>query len=247
MKRERLDQLLVERGLAESRTRAQALVLAGEVFSGEKRLDKPGTPLDPAIPLEVRSRQPAWVSRGALKLLHGLEHFGIDPTDRVALDVGASTGGFTEVLLAKGARRVYAVDVGYGQLHAKLRHDPRVVVLERLNARYLEREHVPEAPSLVVCDASFIALHQVVDRALDLAAPGAELIALIKPQFEVGRGEVGKGGVVREAAQHRRVCEAVAAWLREAKGWEVRGVTPSPVLGPKGNREFLIAASKPAN
>ncbi|MFW5832996.1 MAG: TlyA family RNA methyltransferase [Pseudomonadota bacterium] len=246
MKRERLDQLLVERGLAENRTRAQALVLAGEVFSGEKRLDKPGTPLDPALPLEVRSRQPAWVSRGALKLLHGLDHFGIDPTDRVALDVGASTGGFTEVLLKKGAKRVYAVDVGYGQLHVKLRHDPRVVVLERLNARYLEREHVPEAPSLVVCDASFIALHQVLDRALDLAAPGAEVVALIKPQFEVGRGEVGKGGVVRDAAQHRRVCEAVATWLREAKGWEVRGVTPSPVLGPKGNREFLIAATKPA-
>ncbi|MFW5680658.1 MAG: TlyA family RNA methyltransferase [Pseudomonadota bacterium] len=246
MKRERLDQLLVERGLAENRTRAQALVLAGEVFSGEKRLDKPGTPLDPALPLEVRSRQPAWVSRGALKLLHGLDHFGIDPTDRVALDVGASTGGFTEVLLKKGAKRVYAVDVGYGQLHVKLRHDPRVVVLERLNARYLEREHVPEAPSLVVCDASFIALHQVLDRALDLAAPGAEVVALIKPQFEVGRGEVGKGGVVRDAAQHRQVCESVAAWLDEAKGWEVRGVTPSPVLGPKGNREFLIAATKPA-
>jgi 23S rRNA (cytidine1920-2'-O)/16S rRNA (cytidine1409-2'-O)-methyltransferase len=245
VKRCRLDQLLVERGLAESRTRAQALVLAGEVFSGERRLEKPGTPLDPAIPLEVRSRQPAWVSRGALKLLHGLERFAIDPCGKVALDLGASTGGFTEVLLAKGAVRVYAVDVGYGQLHEKLRHDPRVVALERRNARYLTAEDIPEPPGIVVCDASFIALHQVLPAALGLAAPGACLVALIKPQFEVGKGEVGKGGVVRDATQHKAVCEKVEAWLGQECRWTVLGVTPSPILGPKGNREFLIAARKP--
>ncbi len=245
MKRERLDQLLVERGLADSRTRAQAMVLAGEVYSGERRLEKPGTALDPTTPLEVRSRQPAWVSRGAFKLLHGLDHFAVDPTGSIALDVGASTGGFTEVLLARGAARVYAVDVGYGQLHAKLRADPRVVVLERTNARYLTAEAVPEAPTLVVCDASFIALRQVLPAALALAAPGASLIALIKPQFEVGRGAVGKGGVVRDPVQHRDVCQAVEAWLADEAGCQVLGVTPSPILGPKGNREFLIAATKP--
>ncbi len=242
MKRERLDQLLVERGLAESRTRAQALVLAGEVFSGERRLDKPGTALDPATPLEVRSRQPAWVSRGAYKLLHALDHFGIDPAGAVALDVGASTGGFSEVLLARGAAKVYAVDVGYGQLHEKLRRDPRVVAMERVNARYLEQ--LPEAPDLVVCDASFIALHQILPAALRLATDDATLIALVKPQFEVGKGEVGKGGVVRDAGQHRRVCDAVEHWLAEEMGWRVLGVTPSPILGPKGNREFLIAATR---
>ncbi|TVQ28968.1 MAG: TlyA family RNA methyltransferase [Geminicoccaceae bacterium] len=244
MKRERVDQLLVERGLAESRSRAQALVLAGEVFSGERRLDKPGTAIDRSLPLEVRRRNPAWVSRGALKLLHGLNHFALDPTGAVALDVGASTGGFTEVLLARGVARVYAVDVGYGQLHPSLRNDPRVVVKERTNARYLDATVVPEAPSLVVSDASFIALRQVLPAALRLAAPGGHLIALIKPQFEVGKGEVGKGGVVRDPAQHARVCAAVAAWLEDEAGWQVLGVTPSPITGPKGNREFLIAAVK---
>lgn len=245
MKRERLDQMLVQRGLAESRSRAQALVLAGAVWSGDRRLDKPGTPLDPATPLEVRSRQPAWVSRGALKLLAALDHFGLDVAGSIALDVGASTGGFTDVLLTRGATTVYAVDVGYGQLHEKLRCDPRVVVLERTNARYLTAEQVPQPPEVIVCDASFIALHQVLAAALDLAAPGALLVALIKPQFEVGKGEVGKGGVVRDPAQHARVCGEVRAWL-EGRRWRVRGIVPSPILGPKGNREFLVAADGPA-
>ena len=220
------------------------MVLAGEVFTGERRLEKPGTAIAHDLPLEIRARTGAWVSRGALKLIHGLDHFAIDPTDATALDVGASTGGFTEVLLARGARRVYAVDVGHGQLHQKLRHDPRVVVLERVNARFLTAAEVPEPPDLVVCDASFISLTQVLPPGLALAAPAARLVALIKPQFEVGRGEVGKGGVVRDPALHEVVCARIAQWLDDEPGWRVLGLTPSPVTGPKGNREFLIAARR---
>ena len=240
----RLDQLLVDRGLAESRSRAQAMVLAGEVFTGERRLDKPGQPVALELAVEVRRRTGAWVSRGALKLIAALDHFGLDPEGAVALDVGASTGGFTEVLLARGARRVYAVDVGYGQLHARLREDPRVVVRERTNARQLSRDHVPEPVDLVVCDASFISLTLVLPPALALARPGAALVALIKPQFEAGRGEVGKGGVVRDPAVHEAVCARIRAWLEDEMGWTVAGVAPSPITGPKGNREFLVVARK---
>jgi 23S rRNA (cytidine1920-2'-O)/16S rRNA (cytidine1409-2'-O)-methyltransferase len=239
----RLDTLLVERELADSRAKAQALVLAGAVWSGERRLDKPGTVYAEDIPLELRGRDHPWVSRGGVKLAHALDHFGIDPTGLVALDIGASTGGFTDVLLTCGAKRVYAVDVGHGQLAWKLRNDPRVIVLERVNARHLTREHVPEALDLIVCDASFIGLETVLPAALALAAGNVRLVALIKPQFEVGPARVGKGGVVRDPALHREVCDRIAKWLG-ARGWHVEGVTESPIRGPEGNVEFLIAARR---
>ncbi len=240
----RLDQALVARGLAESRARAQALVMAGLVYSGETRLDKPGSPIADDVALEVRGRDHPWVSRGGIKLAHALDVFGIDPAGLVCLDVGASTGGFTDVLLARGARKVYAVDVGRGQLAWKLRNDDRVVCLEGVNARYLTADEVPEPPALVVCDASFIGLETVLPAALDLAAPGAVLVALIKPQFEAGRGQVGKGGVVRDPAVHRAVVERIAAWLGARPGWTVEGTGESPITGPEGNREFLISARK---
>lgn len=238
----RADLALVERGLADSRARAQALIMAGAVFSGERRVAKPGETLAADAPLEVRAPDHPWVSRGGLKLAHGLDVFGIDPAGLVALDIGASSGGFTDVLLAHGAARVHAVDVGHGQLAWKLRQDPRVVVLEKTNARYLTATDIPGPVDLIVCDASFIGLGTVLPAALALAAPGARLVALIKPQFEVGREHVGKGGVVRDAALHRQVCDDIAAWLDGLPGWRVLGVSESPVTGPKGNREFLIAA-----
>ena len=242
--RQRLDQILVDRGLAPTRAKAQALVLAGTVFSAETRLDKPGTSYPNDTSIEVRENGPRWVSRGAGKLIAGLDAFDIDPAGATALDVGASTGGFTEVLLARGAAKVYAVDVGYGQLDLKLRGDPRVVVMERTNARRLTRADVPDPIGLVVCDASFISLKTVLPAALDLTAPGSRLVALIKPQFEAGRGEVGKGGVVRDPNVHARVQAEIRAWLGERPGWRVLGTVPSPVIGPKGNREFLIGAVK---
>ena len=245
--KQRLDLLLVERGLAESRAKAQALIMAGLVFSGEARLDKPGSTLGADAPLEVRGSPHPWVSRGGVKLAHGLDHFRIDPAGMAALDVGASTGGFTDVLLTRGARRVFAVDVGHGQLAWKLRQDPRVVVLERTNARRLTAAEIPEPPDLVVCDASFIGLETVLPASLALARPGAHLIALIKPQFEVGRARVGKGGVVRDPALHQEVCERVARWLENEIGWQIGGLTESPILGPEGNKEFLIHARRPSS
>ncbi|HWK48068.1 MAG TPA: TlyA family RNA methyltransferase [Stellaceae bacterium] len=239
--KERLDQLLVDRGLVESRGRAQALIIAGQVMSGTRRLDKPGLRIALDTPLDLKGQDHPWVSRGGLKLAHGLDQFDIDPTGVTALDVGASTGGFTDVLLTRGAAKVYAVDVGHGQLAWKLRQDGRVVVLERTNARHLTRAEIPDAPSLVVCDASFIGLETILPAALDLAAPGAVLLALIKPQFEVGRGRVGKGGVVRDPALHEEVCERIRAWLAARPGWSVLGIAESPILGPEGNKEFLIA------
>ncbi len=242
--KERADVMLVGRGLAESRARAQALILAGQVFSGERRIEKAGVELAFDAPLSVRGRAHPWVSRGGLKLEKGLDHFGIDPKDRICLDIGAGTGGFTDVLLARGAAKVYAVDVGQGQLAWKLRQDPRVVVLERTNARRLGRTQVPEPPALIVCDASFIGLETLLPAPLALAAPKAELIALIKPQFEVGKGRVGKKGVVRDPALHAEVCARIEAWLAGLPGWSVLGLTESPILGPEGNKEFLIAARK---
>lgn len=243
MAKARADQLLVERGLAESRARAQALILGGHVFSGEKRVDKAGQAMADDAPLEVRGRDHPWVSRGGIKLAHGLEHFGWDVSDAVAMDVGSSTGGFTDVLLTRGAARVYAVDSGTNQLAWKLRQDPRVVVLEQTSARILTADHIPEAIDLFVCDASFIGLAKVLERPLSFAAPEARLLALIKPQFEAGRDEVGKGGVVRDPAVHARVCSEVSAWL-EARGWQVEGIAQSPITGPEGNVEFLVAASR---
>jgi 23S rRNA (cytidine1920-2'-O)/16S rRNA (cytidine1409-2'-O)-methyltransferase len=240
--RPRLDQALVDRGLAESRSQAQALVMAGKVFSGSQRLDKPGHRIAEDQPIEVRGPPHPWVSRGGLKLAHGLSHFEIDAEGCTALDVGASTGGFTDVLLSEGAAHVYAVDVGRGQLAWKLRQDARVTVLEGVNARYLTNDQVPEPIDLVVCDASFIGLELALPAALALARPGAHLIALIKPQFEVGKGRVGKGGVVRDPALHEEVKTRIRAWLGETMGWRVLGVTESPIRGPEGNVEFLIAA-----
>jgi len=239
--RTRADAALVARGLAPTRAKAQALILAGEVFSGERRVEKAGEQVAPDAPLSVREKLP-WVSRGGLKLDHALAHFAIDVTGADCLDVGASTGGFTDVLLARGAKHVIAVDVGHGQLAWKLRQDDRVSVLERTNARYLTRAQVPDPVDVIVCDASFIGLETLLPAALALAAPGAVLIALIKPQFEVGKGRVGKGGVVRDPALHRDVCDRISAWLDGLPGWSVAGLTESPIRGPGGNVEFLVAA-----
>jgi len=241
----RADQALVDRGLVETRSKAQALIMAGVVFSEERRIEKPGQQITAETPLEVRGQDHPWVSRGGLKLEKGLKAFSIDPGGMIALDVGSSTGGFTDVLLQGGAKRVYAVDVGRGQLHWKLRTDDRVVVLESTNARNLTRDLVPDTVDIVVCDASFIGLEKVLPAALDLARPGAWLVALIKPQFQVGKGEVGKGGVVRDPELHKRVCADVAAWLAGEAGWIVDGIVESPITGPQGNVEFLIGAHKP--
>jgi len=240
----RLDQLLVDRGLVESKSRAQALIMAGLVYSGEKRLDKPGLSLAEDIEIDVRGQDHPWVSRGGLKLAKAIESFPIDPAGKIAIDVGASTGGFTDVLIQNGAARVYAVDVGQGQLAWKLRQDPRVVVLEKTNARHLTAEQIPDPIDLVVCDASFIGLEIVLPAALALTKPQAWLAALIKPQFEVGKGRVGKGGVVREPELHKEVCDRIEAWVGALPGWTVRGIVESPIKGPEGNIEFLIAAEK---
>jgi 23S rRNA (cytidine1920-2'-O)/16S rRNA (cytidine1409-2'-O)-methyltransferase len=242
--KKRADLLLVERGLAESRSRAAALILAGKVFSGERRIDKAGDMLAEETPLDLRGQDHPWVSRGGLKLVHALDHFAIDPAGRICLDVGASTGGFTDVLLARGASKVYAVDVGRGQIAWKLRQDPRVELLEGVNARHLTRAQIAEAPSLIVCDASFIGLATVLAAPLALAAEAAELVALIKPQFEVGRAGVGKGGIVRDPALREAACARVVEWLGQQPGWQVRGIVESPITGAEGNVEFLMAARR---
>ncbi len=244
-KKRRVDQLLVDRGLADSRQRAQAMIMAGQVFSDTRRIDKPGTTLATDAPLKLKGEDHPWVSRGGLKLAPLVEAGWIDPAGAVALDVGASTGGFTDVLLQHGAKRVYAVDVGHGQLAWKLRQDDRVVVLERTNARHLTAGQVPEAVDLVVCDASFIGLEVVLPAALGRARPGARLAALIKPQFEVGRERVGRGGVVRDPGLHDEVCARIRAWLNGTMGWSVLSLRESAVKGPEGNVEFLIVAEKP--
>lgn len=243
MAKTRVDQLLVERGLVESRARAQALILAGLVYSNERKIEKAGQALTDDAPLEVRGRDHPWVSRGGIKLAHGLAQFGWDVAGTVAMDVGSSTGGFTDVLLTHGAVRVYAIDSGTNQLAWKLRSDPRVIVHEQTSARILTPAHIPEPITIIVCDASFISLAKVLERPLEFAAPHARLMALIKPQFEAGREEVGKGGVVRDPAVHQRVCHEVRGWLK-GKGWRVEGIDPSPITGPEGNIEFLIAAHR---
>lgn len=217
--------------------------MAGAVFSGEKKLAKAGDMLAENAPLEVRGKGHPWVSRGGIKLDHGLTHFEFDVTGMVALDVGSSTGGFTDVLLARGATKVYAVDVGTNQLAWKLRQDPRVIVLEQTNARYLTSEQVPGPVDILTCDASFISLSKVLESPLKLARIGAKLVALVKPQFEAGREEVGKGGVIRDPAVHERVCADAADWVA-SQGWRVLGITESPITGPEGNIEFLLGAEK---
>jgi 23S rRNA (cytidine1920-2'-O)/16S rRNA (cytidine1409-2'-O)-methyltransferase len=241
--RTRADQLLVDRGLAGSRARAQALILAGKVFSGERRVAKAGDLLPSDAPLDLRGQDHPWVSRGGLKLEHAIKHFGLSPSDQICLDVGASTGGFTDVLLAHGAAKVHAVDVGHGQLAWKLRSDPRVLVHERTNARYLTRDTVIDPITALVCDASFIGLQTLLPAPLALCVPGAWVVALIKPQFEAGPSRVGHKGVVRDPAVHTAVCDRIHAWWSGLPGWRVLGITESPITGPEGNREFLIAAS----
>jgi 23S rRNA (cytidine1920-2'-O)/16S rRNA (cytidine1409-2'-O)-methyltransferase len=241
----RLDQLLVERGLAESRTRAQALVMAGHVMLADKKCDKAGQQVTFDADVTVNGRDHPWVSRGGIKLAHALNEFGIDVAGMVAMDVGSSTGGFTDVLLTNGAVRVYAVDSGTNQLAWKLRQDPRVIVHEQTSARILTNTHIAEPIDIIVCDASFIGLSKVLERPLTFARADAQLVALIKPQFEAGRDEVGKGGVVREPAVHSRVCNEVKMWLVE-KGWTICGLTTSPITGPQGNIEFLIWAKIPS-
>ncbi len=240
----RADQLLVEQGLAENRTKAQALILAGLVSMAGRRVDKPGEQLVADSPLLLKGRDHPWVSRGGIKLAHALDHFQIEVEGRIALDIGASTGGFTDVLLSRGAKRVHAVDVGHGQLAWKLRQDARVIVHERLNARHLTRAHIPEPVDIITCDASFIGLATVLPAPLSLAAERAELVALVKPQFEAGREHVGKGGVVHDPTVQREVCERAAAWVAAQPGWTAVGIVESPILGPEGNREFLLYARR---
>lgn len=241
--KQRVDHLLVARGLAESGARAQALVMAGLVFSGETKIAKPGQKLPEDAPLEVRGRDHPWVSRGGIKLAHALAHFGLDPSGATAMDIGSSTGGFTDVLLTHGAERVFAVDSGTNQLSWKLRQDSRVTVLEQTSARLLTPAMIDAPCDWVVCDASFISLRKVLEMPLKLAEPYCRLVALIKPQFEVRREEVGKGGVVRDSALHQRVCEEVRLWL-EGDGWRIQGIVDSPIKGPEGNVEFLISAER---
>ncbi|MGQ3101161.1 MAG: TlyA family RNA methyltransferase [Sphingopyxis solisilvae] len=245
MAKVRADQLLVDRGLAESRTRAQALILAGLAFVGDRKIDKAGQQVADDADISVKGRDHPWVSRGGIKLDHALTHLGWDVTGVVAIDVGSSTGGFTDVLLSRGAARVYAVDSGTNQLAWKLRQDDRVIVHEQTSARILTPAHIPEPIDLIVCDASFIALSKVLPVPMSFAKPGARIVALIKPQFEAERHEVGKKGVVRDAAVHARVCEEVRAWM-ERSGWTVVETVESPITGPEGNVEFLIAAIKAA-
>ena len=242
MGRRRADQALVDLGLVESRGRAQALIMAGKVWSGDRQIAKSGDLLAEGAALEVRGQDHPWASRGGLKLDHALRHFGLSPSGRICLDIGASTGGFTSVLLAGDALRVHAVDVGHGQLAWTLRTDPRVVVHERVNARYLTPAIVPDPVAALVCDASFIGLQTVLPAPLALCAAGAWAVALIKPQFEAGSGQVGKGGVVRDPAVRQAVCLRIQEWWHALPGWRVEGIVESPITGPEGNHEFLLAA-----
>ncbi len=244
MAKTRLDQLLVAQGLAETRSKAQAYIMAGLVYLGEQKLDKAGQLLADDAEITVRGKEHPWVSRGGMKLAKGLSEYAIYVNGMTAMDVGSSTGGFTDVLLTNGAVKVYAVDVGTGQLDPKIRNDARVVVMEQTNAKHLTREMVPDEIDLVVCDASFISLTKVLPAALALTKPSAKLVALIKPQFEVGKAEVSRGkGVITDPVLHQWSCDMVSEWLVGA-GWSVHGITESPIKGPKGNTEFLLYATK---
>jgi len=239
VEKERLDKLLVEKGILSSRERARSLIMEGKVLVGGEKIDKPGTRVETGARIEIRGEELPYVSRGGLKLEKALEAFGIDPSGWVVMDVGASTGGFTDCVLQKGAWKVYAVDVGYGQLAWKLQTDPRVVNLERRNIRTLKREEVEEEVDLIVIDTSFISIEKFLSRLLPFLKKEGSMVGLIKPQFEVGKGEVGKGGVVREPALHRKVIDRIAQYSRGI-GLNVLGVVESPLLGPKGNKEFFI-------
>lgn len=240
--KQRLDLALVERGLAPTRARAQGAIRAGHVRVGGKVAVKSADMVSDADEIALEGLEHPYVSRGALKLLHALETFGLDPAGATCLDLGASTGGFTQVLLARGAAKVVAVDVGHGQLARDIAADPRVRPIEGLNAKDITREEVPERISFIVADLSFIGLRKALPPALSLAGPGAMLVALIKPQFEAGPGNVGRGGIVRDEALRRRICDEIAVWLEGEAGWRVLGLTESPIEGGDGNVEFLIAA-----
>ena len=233
---------MVDRGLASSRSRAQSLIMAGKVYSDTKRLDKSGVQFNEDLTIELKGEDHPWVSRGGVKLEHGIKSYGLDALDSVCLDIGASTGGFTHVLLENGAKRIYAVDVGHGQLAWEIRNNDRVVVIERFNARYLTCNEIPEKIDFICCDASFIGLKTILPAALQLAGSGAHLLALIKPQFEVGKEHVGRKGVVRDISLHQIVCRDISDWLTNVKNWRVLGIEQSPIKGPKGNIEFLIIA-----
>ncbi len=244
VKKERLDKLLVDRGLAETREKARALIMAGQVYVNGQRVEKAGTKVREEAKIELKGEGLPFVSRGGLKLAHALKEFGIRVKGLTCADIGASTGGFTDCLLQAGAKKVYAIDVGKGQLHYKLRRDPRVVLMEGVNARYLQAEDLPEPVDLVTIDVSFISLTKILPAALNILKPGGEIVALIKPQFEVGPEKVGKGGVVRDPKLHQEVLAKISHFARDKLGLEVLGVTASPILGPAGNKEFLIWLKK---
>jgi len=239
MRKERLDKLLVEKGIVQSRERARALIMAGKVAMEGKVIDKPGVQIKVEANLQLQGDSSLYVSRGGEKLEGALRTFGIDPKGMVVMDVGASTGGFTDCVLQKGAQKVYAVDVGYGQLAWKLQKDPRVINLERRNIRYLQREEVQDETDLILIDTSFISIEKFLPSLLRFLKKGGSILSLIKPQFEVGKGEVGKGGVVRDGALHRKVIDRISKFSQEV-GLKVLGVIESPLLGPKGNKEFFI-------
>ena len=243
--RRRLDQLLVDRGLMASRARARDAILRGAVAVNGVAATKPGAMVDPAAVLTAADPAATYVSRAALKLIHALDRFGIDPAGLHCLDIGASSGGFTQVLLERGAAHVTSIDVGHGQLAPALAEDARVTAIEGLNARDLAADHLPASPQLVVCDVSFISLTLALPPGLRLAAPGARLVALVKPQFEAGRAAVGRTGVIRDPDIHHAVCARIGAWIGEEQGWRVLGIGMSPIDGGDGNREFLLAAAKP--
>ncbi|MGD9639483.1 MAG: TlyA family RNA methyltransferase [Alphaproteobacteria bacterium] len=241
--KQRLDILLVEKGLAETRSKAQALIMSGLVFSGDKKLDKAGMNFKSDIEIIIKGKEHNWVSRGGLKLEHGLKTFNFDAHGITAIDVGASTGGFTDVLLKNGAEKIYAVDVGYGQLAYSIRENPKVVVLERTNARYLTAEQIPEKVDAVVCDASFISLKTVLPSALSMLKNNGWVIALIKPQFEAGKENIGKKGVVKDPEIHKQVCDDIESWFKSQPNFNVQSITQSPITGPEGNIEFLIGVT----
>ena len=240
----RLDHLLVVQGYAETRSKAQALIMSGCVLVEDAPITKSGQMVAENTAIRLKGKDHPWVSRGGQKLAHAITHFGLQAEGRIAMDVGASTGGFTDVLLHHGAVKIYAVDVGHGQLDWRLRCDARVIVLEKTNARYVSAEQIADPLDIIVCDASFISLKTILPAPLSLAAPQSWLCALIKPQFEAGREHIGKNGVVRDAAIHAMVCDDMAEWMAGQQGWEVAGITQSPITGPKGNVEFLLVARK---
>ena len=241
MAKKRADIILFEQGQAQSRSRAESIILSGSVYIGDRKIDKPGTQLPEDSILEVRAKEHPWVSRGGMKLFHALEHFKIDPKGFTCIDLGASTGGFTNVLLSQNAKKVYAIDVGFGQLDWGLRNDDKVIVMERQNARYITSELISEPIDMIVCDASFIGLRTILPAAMSLAKKDAILIALIKPQFEAGKKHLKKG-IVRDESIHQQVCLEIKNWLENDMKWSVQGITPSPITGAKGNKEFLICA-----